>query len=66
MTLYVTYQQNGQMRRAVISQRQYESYRKDSTIQNLQIHGSQHLMEDYYNQSNGIDKRSKQILLEIH
>ena len=60
--LYVTYIQNGTMKRAVISQKQYNSYRQDSTIQDLNIHGSQSLMEAHYNNVNNINKPVKQIL----
>ena len=60
--LYCTFTQNGRMRRAVLSQKQYDAYRKDSTIQNLQIHGSQNLMETFFNESNGINKPVKQLL----
>lgn len=60
--LYCTYTQNGMMRRAVLSQKQYETYRKDVSIKDLQIHGSQTLMEDYFNQSNSINKPVRQLL----
>jgi len=61
--LCVTYKQNGQLRRAVLSQQQYNMYLKDSSIQELQIHANQSLMEAYFDQSNGINKPRKQILL---
>jgi len=61
-TLYVTYQQHGNYKRGVISQRQYESYLKDSSIENLQIHGSQTLMEEHYNSSTGKVSSTKQLL----
>ena len=60
--LYVTYLQNGMLKRAVISKKQYEAYRKDISIKDIQIHGSQNLMEDFYNSTNGISKPIKQIL----
>ena len=51
------------MKRSVLSQRQYEAYSRDSSISNLQIHGSQNLMETFYNTSNNITKPVRQILL---
>ena len=60
--LYVTYTLNNQMRRAVISQRQYEAYRKDASIQNLQIHANQNLMEQAFNEVNGIKNSTKQLI----
>lgn len=62
-TLYVTYFQNGLMRRSVLSQRQYETYLRDKSISDLQIHGSQNLMETFYNSSNNINRPVRQILL---
>jgi hypothetical protein len=62
MTLYCTYYQNGSLRRAVLSQRQYEMYSKDPAISQLVIHGSQQLMETAYNQAKGVSGVSRTLL----
>ena len=61
--LYCTYFHNGILKRAVLSQRQYETYSKDTSISDLQIHASQQLMESSYAQSKGRDANSRSILL---
>lgn len=60
--IYVTYYQNGVMRRAVLSERQYTAYQKDISIKGLQVHGNQRLMETYFNETNGITKNQRQLL----
>ena len=62
MTIYCTYRQNGQLKRGILSQKQYEAYSKDVSITNLQVHATQHLMEQFYNQVQGINKPVKQLL----
>lgn len=60
--IYVTYFQNGTMKRAVLSERQYMNYQKDITIKNMQIHGNQRLMEAFFNESNNINFKQRQLL----
>ena len=62
MALYCTFSLNGQMRRGMLSQKQYDNYQKDMSVTNLQIHASQMMMETFFNQSNGINKPVKQML----
>jgi hypothetical protein len=61
--LYVTYQQNGVLKRGVLSQSQYEKYCKDPSISNIQIHANQTFMENYFNQQKGISSNPKSFLL---
>jgi hypothetical protein len=62
-SLYVTYKVNGQLRRGVISQQQYTRYQQDASITDLQIHASQVLMEEYYNNVTGNPNKPKKQLL---
>ena len=61
--LYCTYYQNGILKRAVLAQRQYESYSKDSSISGIQIHANQSLMEASYAQEKGLNIKPRSILL---
>jgi hypothetical protein len=61
-TLYVTYYQNGSLRRGVLSQAQYERYDRDPSVSGLQIHASQQFMENFYNQQQGIQSTNKGML----
>ena len=61
---YVTYKLNNVLKRGCLSEKQYNHYLKDTQIVDLQIHGSQHLMENYFNQSTGNNtQKTKTILL---
>lgn len=61
--LYVTYWQNGILKRAVLSQTQYEKYLKDPSISDIKIHANQTFMESYFNKQKGIDTKPKTFLL---
>lgn len=48
-TLYLTYTQNGKIKKAVINEETLQNYRKNSSISNIVTYPSQSLMEDNFN-----------------
>lgn len=46
--LYITYKRNGKLLKATIKNNQYEQFKKDSSITELQIHPNNFVMENYY------------------
>ena len=61
-TIYCTYKQYGVIKRGVLSEIQYEKYKKDPSISDLQPHASQSNMDTYYCEATGKPISNKQIL----
>ena len=62
-TVYVTYSQNGSLKRGILNQNQYSKYANDPTVHNLQVYASQMMMEQAYNEEKGIMGNPKSMLL---
>lgn len=62
-TIYVTYRQNGSLKRGVLSQTQYQKYSQDPTISDLRNYINQSSMEQAFNEAKGIVEKNKSILL---
>jgi len=60
--LYVTYLKFGILQRAIINQQRYNQLKEDATLENLTIHPSQYVMDNYYKESKGEKTNQKQIL----
>lgn len=60
--LYITYRQNGTLKKGTVKQQQYEALQNDSSITELTIHPNSRLMEQAFNEARGANGSSKRVL----
>lgn len=62
-TCYITYEQFGSLKRAVVSTSQYDRLKKDSSIHNLTLYPTQSAMERGFSETKGGTGDYRELLL---